>query len=51
MSADLDGAALARKDLIEKTIVHEFHRDNLIADACLRSSFQAIDASLPESNA
>jgi Crp-like helix-turn-helix protein len=44
MSTDLDDAVLARKDLIEKTIVLEFHRDNLIADACLRSSFRVIDA-------
>ncbi|MGC2231348.1 MAG: hypothetical protein WBA09_07575 [Candidatus Acidiferrum sp.] len=45
MSAGIDPATLARKDLIEKTIVLAFHWDNLLADARLRSSSHPIGAS------
>jgi len=42
---DFYNAALAHDDLIENSAVLEFHRDNLVADACLFSLFQVIDAS------
>jgi len=48
--ADLDNAALAHDDLLESSAVFEFHRDNLVADTCLFSLFQVIDASTRNRN-
>ena len=47
---DFYNAALTHNDLIENSTVFEFHRDNLVADACLFSSFQVIDASTRNRN-
>ena len=40
MPTDRDNAAFTRDDLIERSTVFQFHRDNLITDACLFSLFQ-----------
>jgi hypothetical protein len=45
ISTNLDEAALARKDLVEKSNVLEIHRNDLITHACLRIPFQAIGTS------
>ena len=43
-------AALARNDLVEKSAVLEFYRDNLITDPCLFNSIQVIDTSTRNRN-
>jgi hypothetical protein len=48
--ADLYDAALARNDLVEKSAVLEFYRDNLITDPCLFNSIQVIDTSTRNRN-
>lgn len=40
MPTDRDNAAFTRDDLIERSTVFQFHRDNLITDACLFRLFQ-----------
>src|SRR6267143_2842985 len=42
---DLDDAAFTGDDLIESSSVLEFHRDNLITDACFFCLFQDVDTS------
>ncbi len=41
--SDLNNAALTDDDLIERSTVFEYHRDYLIAEACLFGVFQVID--------
>lgn len=43
MTSDLYDAALTGGDLVERSAVLEFHRDNLITDAGFRVSFERID--------
>src|ERR1700732_4032188 len=47
---DLYDAALARNDLVEKSTVLEFYRDNLITDPGLFTSIQVIDTSTRDRN-
>jgi hypothetical protein len=41
--ANLNNAALAGNDLIKRSTVPEFHRNYLIAYACLSGSLQVVD--------
>jgi len=43
VTSDLYDAALTGGDLVERSAVLEFHRDNLITDAGFRVSFERID--------
>src|SRR5882762_1126534 len=47
---DLYDAALARNDLVEKSTVLEFYRDNLITDPCFFNSIQLVDTSTRNRN-
>src|ERR1700719_2509055 len=50
IATDLDDAALAGNDLVEKSTVLEFYRDNLITDPGLFTSIQVIDTSTRNGN-
>ena len=43
MTSDLYDAALTGGDLVERSAVLEFDRDNLITDACFCISLERID--------